>query len=122
MALRGLVDLKIHFSDDKNTMAICTKTRAAAFLSHVATVEDHLRQVCCVYPLDCQFAICTRGYTKLSWCGVCCKCCRCAKKGRQIATDPAASAVKLTIRKIRLGIRKTEICSFKSTKPRRHFR
>ena len=34
-------------------MAICTKTRAAAFLAHVATVEDHLRQVCCVNPLDC---------------------------------------------------------------------
>ena len=51
--LRGLVDLITHFSDDKKRMADVVETRAAAFLSAVATVEDHLRQVCCVNPLDC---------------------------------------------------------------------
>ena len=96
-------------------MAICTKTRAAAFLAPVATVEDHLRQVCCVNPLDCHLYDRVHEtlmvWRVLQMLQVC-------QEGRQIATDPAASAVKLTIRKIRLGIRKTEICSFKSTKPR----
>ena len=53
MHVRGLLDLNTHFSDDKNTIAICTKTRAAGCPPPVATDEDRLRQVCCVYPLDC---------------------------------------------------------------------